>query len=393
MNDARLFEALSLVTETATTEQYVPDALTQFMKSQQPKTDPANGQLLLEAVRSEEGLRLFSGGYQRLPGSVRPVSYRRLIEWMVRRALQVGARQVIADLERYVASDQIPVGAVAALMGILPEQELFLSPEIRMVPWPEAPSSLEKELLTSRPRRSVGILDPPPTCALVRSINVPKRHASEARPVQQPGPDYPMLMDACRLLTLVGPSSPVCIGFWYVPEPWVPHTLGLSITTPIVELGQPERNVFILRSDLFDRVRTLFTRYSHLDERERHHLRVPIDRLNQAQRRIDIADRIIDLGIAIEAIFLRDSSGTTELSYRVRVRAARFLRIEPMERDQVFNQFGNLYELRSRAVHDGQIKATSKNIEMIRQGTAIIAESLMKLIDKGPVDWRNVEMS
>jgi hypothetical protein len=200
-------------------------------------------------------------------------------------------------------------------------------------------------------------------------------------------------MNACRLLTLVGPSSPICIGFWYTPAPWVPQSSDLSVVTPLIELGHPDRPILALGRGRFAEVRRLFERYDRLNQAERDRLRVPIDRLNQAQRRLDITDRMIDLGIAIEAIFLTDDEGTMDLSYRVRVRAARFLRTESIERNQVFGQFGKLYGLRSRAVHDGYIRPTRENIEMIRTGTVVVAESLRKLIDEGPVEWRKIEMS
>src|SRR6266436_8665068 len=51
-------------------------------------------------------------------------------------------------------------------------------------------------------------------------------------------------------------------------------------------------------------------------------LRVPMQRLNSAMRRKSAVDSAIDLGIALESIFLRDTTDDrSELTFKLRVRS------------------------------------------------------------------------
>ena len=54
----------------------------------------------------------------------------------------------------------------------------------------------------------------------------------------------------------------------------------------------------------------------------REKLRIPIDRWVESQTNRNRIDKIIDLGIAFEALYLSDIDETTELSFRLRLRAA-----------------------------------------------------------------------
>lgn len=74
-------------------------------------------------------------------------------------------------------------------------------------------------------------------------------------------------------------------------------------------------------------------------------------RFSYAHERHDWEDRIIDLLIAAEAIFLSQAGGQGELKYRLKLHAAMFLATEPKTRKQIFEDMSLAYDLRSKIVH------------------------------------------
>jgi hypothetical protein len=84
-------------------------------------------------------------------------------------------------------------------------------------------------------------------------------------------------------------------------------------------------------------------------------------RFSYAHERHDWEDKIIDLLIAAEALFLSQAKG--ELSYRLRLNAARFLGADEGMRTQIFDDMGLAYDLRSGIVHGASIKSIVSTIK------------------------------
>jgi hypothetical protein len=132
----------------------------------------------------------------------------------------------------------------------------------------------------------------------------------------------------------------------------------------------------------------LFSNWLGLSEERRMELRVPMQRLNSAMRRSSPVDSAIDLGIVLESIFLRDGEGG--LTFRLRVRAARWLGSTPEERKRLSATVGDLYKVRSKAVHEGRVPDTihhRETSELLEEGYALTARALVALISKGSPDW------
>ena len=94
------------------------------------------------------------------------------------------------------------------------------------------------------------------------------------------------------------------------------------------------------------------------DLRER--LQIPIDRWIMSKTSKRDIDKIIDLGIAFEALYLPDGDERTELSFRFRLRAAWYLGTDKKDRDEYLEKFKAVYICRSKAVHRGKLKPTVK---------------------------------
>ena len=132
------------------------------------------------------------------------------------------------------------------------------------------------------------------------------------------------------------------------------------------------------------------------DDRDR--LAVPVDRLIASWDAKGQVDQIIDLAIALESLYLPDGGG--ELSYRLRIRAARYLKTGLPERKELASHLGALYKARSKAVHTGKIPDEHK-IGDRRENTKYLIHvtqdfclgSILRVLDGGVPDWETVELA
>lgn len=143
-----------------------------------------------------------------------------------------------------------------------------------------------------------------------------------------------------------------------------------------------------------DQVRSALELYLRLNDMHDdlfHQLRIPIKRWVKAKGERIIEDAMIDLGIALESIYLRDINEPGELTLRLRIRAAWFLGKNASDRQSVMNSMGKTYKLRSSAVHTGTTGDTA-NSEAIRASAEdLCLQSIQKIIQKGKFpDWNSL---
>ncbi len=93
---------------------------------------------------------------------------------------------------------------------------------------------------------------------------------------------------------------------------------------------------------------------------EKNFLSVGIRRFSQSNERDNIEDRIIDLMIAAEAIFLSPDGDRGELSYRLSHRAAMFIETDVNKQRYLFDFMRNAYDIRSKIVHGTKPKLPQK---------------------------------
>jgi len=112
------------------------------------------------------------------------------------------------------------------------------------------------------------------------------------------------------------------------------------------------------RYDEFDAdlVGELFKSVDCLEEKDRTTLFLAVERLRRSRLHEEPVNRAIDLGIALEIIFLHKIDSNQELSYRAGIHAAFLLGANEEERRSIRDVVRNAYGARSNAVHTGQLK-------------------------------------
>jgi hypothetical protein len=183
---------------------------------------------------------------------------------------------------------------------------------------------------------------------------------------------------------------------WTAVPDWVP----LSDTSPInvgLKLNFLSLRQGPLNAEQIKHAGALYGVFRDLAEPTKQHLRIPLDRLNNAKDRAKLVDSAIDLGIALESLFsTRDELG--EVRYRVATRAARFLEDTAESRQRVNTIVRKLYDCRSTAVHTGHLDSTKmvmniSVLDLLEEGGRLTSRAIAKAIEhREKVEWPTFDL-
>ncbi|OHV26920.1 hypothetical protein EOS93_06220 [Rhizobium sp. RMa-01] len=117
-------------------------------------------------------------------------------------------------------------------------------------------------------------------------------------------------------------------------------------------------------------------------------------RLNSARRRVETGQSAIDLATAFESL-LATSDERTEITYRLRLRAALILASDYEGRLEVSNRMRDLYALRSKIVHgDSVASSTAADRATVDWDTQNFSRLLNLVIDAGRLpDLKRLELT
>jgi hypothetical protein len=320
------------------------------------------------------------------------VTYSSLIGWLIQRASSKSAKVAVENLKKYLSTDEIPISEVIAISGLKLDKPCDLGDEIRLIPWKLFPDSPQKKYIYNH-FSNLFIF---PSAALLKEKRIKRSNIHVPSDETDKYIDTNSFFDLHRALlcvSLVGPVSSFSIAQWVEPPEWAPiHSSAYQI--PSSE-GIPRKQDW--PADGCDQIKKLYKAFLDLNDNERSALIIPMVRLNVAMRKSSLVDSAIDLGIALESIFLSElGEDHGELTFRLKLRASRFLGNDLDSRKKLFKIFGNLYTLRSIAVHSGKLPDELKKqpvSELLGQGFNLTAEAITQIILHGPPDWNDLSFS
>ena len=148
-----------------------------------------------------------------------------------------------------------------------------------------------------------------------------------------------------------------------------------------------------------EEAKSLYKRLAEIPEATKEALRVPMDRWTKSTGQRDPADRMIDLGIALESLYLNDSGLQGELGFRLAIRASWHLGKDKAHRAKLMKDFRKIYDWRSRAVHSGNLEGKkdkvasdpTKRDEFISHAQELCSESIKTIIRESNMpDWNAI---
>lgn len=284
------------------------------------------------------------------------------------------------------------------MAGFSLEKTITLKDGFDLVPWAEVPESVQKKRFGVKANiRS--IIEGPfsrfpiePTAAL-RTREAPPRILFESQ-ASAPAISVNGLnlleeqaMDVERCITCLAVRPIAILGSW--------EQLDNEIASAIVGEAYSYGNALfdtVLRTGASYRVEgesiaDLFRLFDNFDASQKAPIRIALDRLNQALREPVLADKAIDLGIALEVMLLHEigEQDRGELKFRTSIRGSAFLEGSKARRLETFKLFKKLYDLRSKAVHSGALKSTGEadTAKTLKKGSELCAHVARKLIERG----------
>ena len=136
----------------------------------------------------------------------------------------------------------------------------------------------------------------------------------------------------------------------------------------------------------------------NLDSDVREKLQIAIDRWIKSKAEDNLVDKMIDVGIAFESLFL-PSDSVDQLAFQFRLRASWHLGKDKADREKLMDEFKAIYNLRSKAVHNGELPPRIKirkgksvpTSELIPRAQDLCRDSIKKILEgrKYP-DWKSL---
>jgi hypothetical protein len=206
----------------------------------------------------------------------------------------------------------------------------------------------------------------------------------------------------CQAFSLVSnyPVEPV-LQWSYIDQDELFNPQG--VTTEILDLVTPKEksSVTIIDETRIEEIKDRYGELVNLSSEVKEKLQIPIDRWIKSRAEDNSIDKIVDLGIALEALYL--SEGTKEqLTLQFRLRAAWHLGENKEQRKALMKEFKAIYDWRSAVVHTGKLPKkgsgkkkkpyTPKEVrEFITRAQDLCRDSILKILEDGEFpDWNNL---
>ena len=127
---------------------------------------------------------------------------------------------------------------------------------------------------------------------------------------------------------------------------------------------------------------SLYQARKNLDAETAKRLDVPVDRWIRSHTDALTVDKFIDLGIALESLYLNDGN-TSELQFRMALHAAWHLGACSSDRFRLMKEFREIYRLRSSAVHTGSIDYNTNTRNTLAGAQEHCRQAIIKFITDG----------
>ena len=124
-------------------------------------------------------------------------------------------------------------------------------------------------------------------------------------------------------------------------------------------------------------------------------LQIPIDRWIKSKTSKTAVDKMIDLGIAFEALYLSETDYNREIRFRFSLHAAWHLGKNREQRKALMKDFKILYDWRSTVVHTGKLPKQARNVtvtqEFITNAQNLCRDAILKVLEDGKFpDWNSL---
>ena len=323
-----------------------------------------------------------------------------LLKQLLKVALVRGPLHTAQAFCSAVAGHPILYQKISLLNGIRIEQEIEISGGIRLVPLPHSSAELPnifphmdymgpidllgRTVLVNDFLVSPSFLNPAITTVAIED-------SFEHTPVSADYPNFD-IGEYCEALSMSCNGAIQYIAFWtHLAHDHVINVQGRAGSHRYLTSSHQSTERVLVTEEQARQALNIYDSRKNLGDKVAKKLKVPIDRWIKSKANRSFEDSMIDIGIALEALFLSDNSDRSELGYRLRLRAAWYLGENVEDKVSIENDLKKMYDLRSRAVHRGNIFGIASNQDLKTIGQTHCLNSILKVIEDGRFpDWNRL---
>ena len=343
-----------------------------------------------------------------------------LLYQLMRITIVRGVENAVLAFDRCTTETHGSFQYLAILEGIKLESEIHIYAGIQLIPLPENKSQLPRYLLNHMFRgdedkftgRTLLIIDCSVFPMFCKPVPIPNQDSSsqafqeclsrfriEVGNSTFPNFDVDIFYNKfCQALSLVCNSNVQISRHWpFLAEDKLFNLESMGVSRTQYPSHPPFGMPNPLSSLQIDEVKHLYELLVNRDSGILKKLKIPIDRWQKSKRDRDPVDKMIDLGIGFESLYLQDTRD--ELTFKLGVRASWYLGKDKGHRKKLLAEFKEIYKCRSTGVHDGKLKSSvtieGKSVpisEFIERSQDLCRNSIIKILEDGkfPDDWNNV---
>lgn len=347
------------------------------------------GKSLVDRISSDPKFVEFDKHLQLLGNGASVTDLSQLADWLVERAKVVGGKGAERDLLQYLDSDEIEVYAIMLLADVYLNAEYKFCNNVEIINSTSLPNKSFADTILNDSFSSR--LPLPRVYSLLVSPYSQKRFhwPNTESETKMPMTEYPsnaleetklcLVLARSRSIQVIasGTIAPDHLPFIRSCTGWSMHSFKLPGMAPsILEIEMKIADELLLK-------------LRKLPESFKIKLATSIERFNGYCSGASMVEKSIDLRICLESIFLSDGN-KEQLRYTLALRSALFVGDSLEEKKEIMNIMKKSYDVTSTAVHEG--KMPTKNVDLLPQAAKIARNSILKLLEVGPVDWQTIEL-
>ncbi|WP_323813570.1 hypothetical protein [Cellvibrio sp. NN19] len=313
-----------------------------------------------------------------------------LATWLVKRANETNSNNTTQELIRYLQLDSHNLNITSVIPALRIEQDIQLDHDLLLTS--KIPPYLNFEHLNNLIRKTGN--NSFPYSFLIERKTVSSHHEAsddELNAAQQVENYKWNVLSILGLFT--ERESPAFLGMWTLLESGAPFSGWLDVHRNYYpELKLPNM-MEELGSDKIEHFQNTLNTFLNIPPKLRKPIEIGLFRLGQAMNTMNTTQKAIDLGIALECILTAPST-KDQLSFQFRTIGSLLVGGDFEERKRNFWLFKAIYNLRSQAVHNGEISAEEKIPDrgktstslIIHEGIALAQKAYLAIIQKGGLD-------
>ncbi|MCY4402272.1 MAG: HEPN domain-containing protein [Candidatus Poribacteria bacterium] len=323
-----------------------------------------------------------------------------------------GVEAAVSAFDRGTTDTQTFFQYMALLEGIYVEKETQIFDGVRLVPPPETLSELSQLFnfnvsewqLTPLCEKTLLVVDAS-VSPIFHKPNPGGYYSGSTFQVKENSGQFPnfdeseiynddFYMELCQPLSLACNSAvQISLQWRFLAKNEIFNLIsGRTESTQLGRIDLSGSSTKVGKSQI-EKAKRIYNEFAKFDSKQKEKLLIAVDRWIQSKTSQADTDRMIDLGVAFESLYVPDSR--SESTFKLGVRAAWHLEEEPSNRKKMKKKFGEIYDWRSKAVHTGKLPKKTKNLSQeeidafIEEAQNYCQDSILKVLKQGkfPDNW------